>query len=211
MMSEWIDVSAPIRPGMPVWPGDPPIEMQILSSVADGAAANVSRWSIGTHTGTHVDPPRHFIAGGRTVLEMPLRDLCGPAFIADVRGVRPHVTAQHLEQAVPDGVRRILLRTDNSAADGSVFHEDFVALTPDAADWLLRKGIALVGIDGPSVEAFRSPGHPVHHALLGAGISVIEGLRLDGIAPGPYEMVCAPLPLTEADGAPARVFIRRTD
>lgn len=207
-MSDWIDLSAPIRPGMPVWPGDPPIEMHVLSSIAEGATANVSRWSLGTHTGTHVDPPRHFIADGRTVLEMPLHKLCGPAFIADVRGVRPCVAAAELERRVPAGVLRLLLRTDNSAMDHTAFHDDFVALAPDAADWLVRKGIHLIGIDGPSIETFGSPDYRVHHTVLGAGIAVIEGLRLDGVPSGPYELVCAPVPLLEADGSPARVFVR---
>jgi arylformamidase len=210
-MSEWRDVTRRIRPGMPVWPGDPPVQMEQALGISRGDAANVTRWHLGAHTGTHVDAPLHFIAGAGSVGSMSLQDLCGEALVVDLSHVKGHISARDLDSVIPSGTRRILLRTANSDAEPDAFHEDFVALTPDAATWAVVRGIRAIGVDGPSIEAFRTTDYAVHRTILGARIAVIEGLDLAGVDPGRYEMVCAPLYLAEAEGAPARVFLRGLD
>lgn len=201
-----IDISQPLHSGLPTWPGDPPVAMARLG---DGVPA-VSQISLGTHTGTHVDPPAHFIPGAATVDQLPLDVLVGPAWLAHISGRGP-ITARRLEDAaIPDETLRLLLRTDNSARPGAAFDPDFVALGPDAAQWLLARQIRLIGIDAPSIEPFDSPGEPVHRRLLAAGVVIVEGLALAGVASGTGELICLPLSIRDGDGAPARAVLVRS-
>lgn len=202
----WIDVTRPIYPGMPVWPGDPDVAEQPLSRIEMGDACNVTLWTLGSHTGTHVDPPLHFIEGGATVPEMEINTLCGPCRVLDLTHLNRHVTADDLAGA--GDCARIVLKTRNSFTDPAVFHEDFLAVDHSAAEWLISTGVRLIGIDGPSIERFNAGAHPVHHAILGAGIAVIEGLALADIRAGDYELICAPLPWRNGDGAPCRALLR---
>ncbi len=205
------DVTQPVSEGMAVWPGDPAVLLAVVTATGE---PSVSRFCMGSHTGTHVDPPAHFIADGATVDELPLDVLIGPAWLAHLPVTEPEssyrLTAAHLAEAgIPAGVRRVLLRTGNSArARGSAaFDRDFAGLAEDGARWLLAAGVRLVGIDGPSIEPFLSPGEPVHRLLLGAGVIVVEGLALAGLAPGPYQLYCLPLRIAGGDGGPARVIL----
>jgi len=204
----WRDVTRTVAPGMPVWPGDPQVEEQAVARIAEGSASNVTLFRLSSHTGTHVDPPKHFLDGGGGVDALDLDALCGPCRVVDVSGARGHITAEDLSELTEACEPRILLRTANSSRPADVFHEDYTALTPDAAEWLVRAGVRLVGVDGPSVEGFEGEGFPVHHTLLGAGVVLVEGLDLEGVKPGPYELVCAPVKWKDADGAPARVLLR---
>lgn len=191
---------------MPVWPGDPPVTI----IRAEGLPA-VSQLSLGTHTGTHVDPPAHFLAGATTIDRLPLAALIGPAWVAHIARTGA-ITAEALAAAtIPPGTERLLLRTPNSDTTGTVFDPGYVALTDDAAEWLLARGVRLIGIDGPSIEPFNAPDAPAHHRLLGAGVVIVEGLALGGIAPGPYELICLPLRIADGDGAPARAVLRRME
>lgn len=199
-----IDVTLPIAAGLPVWPGDPPVEI-----VRGGESPSVSRLSLSSHTGTHVDPPAHFVAGGTPVDALALAVLIGPAWLAHIAGPTPITAGALAAAAIPAGTTRLLLRTANSDAPRADFTPDFVALAPDAAAWLLVHDVQLVGIDGPSIEPFDSPGEPVHHALLAAGVIIVEGLALTNVTPGAYELICLPLRLADADGAPARVVLVR--
>lgn len=205
---EWLDVSRKLRPGMPVWPGDPPVTTAPVSRIENGQVSNVTLWTFPSHVGTHVDPPRHFIHDGGSVESMLPGILCGPAYVLDLREQTSHVSADTLAARFPSGVSRLLLHTANSHADPDVFHEDYIALTPDASRWLVQAGIPLIGVDGPSIEPFDTESFDVHHTVLGAGIAVIENLALAGIEEGSYEMICAPILLEDGDGAPARVFLR---
>ncbi len=205
---KFLDVSLPIRPGMVVWPGDPPVELETVPEIA-AEGFYVSRLSMGTHTGTHVDPPSHVFPEAPGADELPLDLLIGRCYVADLRGVE-EVDAAVLEKAgIPAGAARVLLRTDNSdwIRDATAFSEDFVALAPEGAEWLLERGVRLVGIDALSIEAFDGDG-TVHHRLLGAGVVVVEGLALDEAEPGEYEMLCLPLRISGGNGAPARVVLR---
>jgi len=196
---------------MPTYPGDTPFQMKPLLRIAEGKGCNLSALQMGTHTGTHVDPPWHFVEEGIRVDELPLEVLIGKAYVASVRGV-PAVTAASLEAAgIPEGVERLLIQTDNSfgAWESPQFEPRFVYLAPDGADWVVQKGIRLVGIDYLSVEQFGATEPLTHRTLLAAGVIAVEGLNLRALEPGWVELVCLPLRIEGGDGAPARVVARR--
>ncbi len=222
----FIDVTLPISEALPVWPGDQPVE---IVRPRDEAAA-IERLSLSCHTGTHVDAPAHFFPDGDTVESLPLDLLIGPAWVVHAAGREP-ITAEQLAATVPAGITRLLIRTENSerraerlksaAAPGAdktgvpaanrvtPFEPDFVALTAGAAEWLIARGVRLVGVDAPSVDPFAADDFPAHRTLLAGRAIIIENLALEGVAPGAYELVCLPLPVANADGAPARVVLRR--
>jgi arylformamidase len=202
---EIFDVSQRVVPGMFVWPGDPPVEVRATARVRAGDPANVSELRLGTHTGTHVDPPAHFFDGTTTVDALPLDVLIGDALVVDVSGRTGPLGPAELERAgAGPGAVRLLLRT--GAGPG----RDGPALSEDGARWVVGRGIRLVGIDAPSIEAPAGRGHPVHEVLLQAGVVIVEGLDLSAVSAGGYELVCLPLKVTGGDGAPARaVLIRR--
>lgn len=202
----WIDVSRTLSPAAPVWPGDPPVEREHVARIRSGDASNVSRFCLSSHAGTHVDAPRHFLDDGAGVDALDVNVLCGPCRVLDLSHATGHIAARDLDAP---GEVRLLIKTVNSLRDWDRFHDDYTALAPDVAEAMARAGVWLVGVDGPSVEAFHQGDFPVHHLLLGAGIILVENLDLRGITPGRYDMVCAPLKWADADGAPARVFLRR--
>ena len=203
------DVSVPVRDGGLVYPGNPPIHIELQQAIATGAGANVSHVDFGSHTGTHVDAPRHFFDDGAGVDQIPLDVLIGQAMVVgfgdDVRAV----TRGDLERFDLTGVERLLLRTRNSTylTQDPNFHQDYTYLAPDGAEHLVAQGVKLVGIDYLSIEQFHSGHHRTHLTLLGAGIVIVEGLNLDGIADGRYELCCLPLRLVGCDGAPARAVL----
>jgi len=203
------DVSVPIRNGMPVWPSDPPVKLTPSAFPSrDGShTIRITSIDMGSHTGTHIDAPSHFVDGGRTLHEIPVDVLVGQASVFDVPGVAA-ISRAHVERFDWTGVERVLFKTDNSErwAD-SRFHKDFVALEPPAAEFLVERGIRLVGIDYLSIDPFGSDEHPSHFVLLGNNVVVLEGLDLRKVAPGRYHMVALPLNLQGADGAPTRVIL----
>jgi len=199
------DISIALRPDMTVWPGDPAFEAEPARSIAAGAHCNVTKLSMTSHTGTHVDAPLHFIDGAAGVDGIDLHRLVGPAEVLDCTGMRA-VTAATLRGRIKPEVIP-LLKTDASAMpDGQPFREDYVPVGEDAARYLAETGVKAVGIDYLSVAPFKD-GVPVHRTLLGAGIIAIEGLRLAAVPPGRYTLLCLPLKITGCDGAPARVIL----
>jgi len=208
-----IDISLPLSPQVPTWPGNAPYELHPVKRLASGDSSNVSRVLMGTHTGTHVDAPRHFFDQARTVDELALTVLVGPCRVAEVPGPpgRRSLSASDVQQATGSPTpERLLLKTPNSALWGSeAFTPDFASVSAEAAQWMVDSGVRLVGIDYLSIEAFKNPGAPTHHILLGAGVVIIEGLNLADVEPGTYELTCLPLRLAGSDGAPARVILRR--
>jgi len=162
---------------------------------------------MGSHTGTHIDAPHHFVDGGRKLEEIPLEWLVGDAAVFHLPGIRS-IARRDLESLDWNGVRRVLFKTDNSERwrDGQ-FHTDFVYLEPAAAEFLVERGLRLVGIDYLSIDRFGSEDHPTHFVLLPKNIVVLEGLNLSRVAPGRYHMVALPLNLQQADGAPTRVIL----
>lgn len=203
----WIDVTVPIHPGMVVYEGDPGVRVTSVLALERGDPANVSLLALGSHTGTHVDAPSHFIAGGGTVDGLPLDVLLGRArVLACPPGP---IAAETVAGAGAGRGSRLLFKTGNSALwERARFVRDYQALTLEAARLLVEAGVALVGIDYLSIEGFGAPGHPVHRCLLGAGTVILEGLDLSAVAPGEYELCCLPLRVREGDGAPARALLR---
>jgi len=202
------DISAVISNDLPVYPGDPGIEIQAVSRISEGAGANVSLLKLGSHTGTHVDPPFHFLDDGPTVDHLPLDVMVGDCYVCSVEA--PHaITARDLDSCgIPGGTPRVLFKTRNSQLWGEGgFRSDYVYLDPDAAGWLVDRGIRLVGVDYLSVERFRSGKHATHLRLLEAGVVVVEGLDLRAVMQGTYFLVCLPLRIREGDGGPARAIL----
>ena len=185
------------------------VSIEPMLQIAKGDAANVSRLSFGNHTGTHVDPPAHFIPGGKTVDQLDLNVLYGAARVVDMTHVAKEITADDLEHArIPKRAKRLLFKTRNSESwVRAEFQKDFVGIAWDAADWLVERGIQLVGIDYLSVETFGASEPRTHRTLLGAGIIALEGLNLKDVAPGDYTLVCLPLKIEKGDGAPARTIL----
>jgi arylformamidase len=205
----WADVTVPLRNGMVHWPGDPAIEVTRVLSLEKGDPATLSAISMGAHTGTHVDAPCHFIEGGATLDAIPFDAFLGPArvlAIEDPVAVTPEELSRH---RVRRG-ERLLFKTRNSerAWSGEEFHEDFVPISLAAAGFLAARGVRLVGVDYLSVGGFAKDGKETHVALLAAGVWILEGLDLSRVAPGRVDLVCLPIRLAGADGAPARVLVR---
>jgi arylformamidase len=203
------DVTVPLRPGMATYGGtEPGPELTFHSLIRNGDSANVSALSLGSHTGTHVDSPDHFLDNKITVEQMPLESMIGPAYVAQF-DVDAHITVSDLERAgIPGGTTRLLAKTPNGRFwDDDAFHPEFIGFADEAGDWLVQRGMALVGIDYMSIEKFHSPTHEVHLALLRKNVVIVEGLDLRAVEPGEYWMVCAPLKVVGGDGAPARVYL----
>ena len=203
------DISVPIRPDMPVWPGDPAVRMQRVSKIEAGDNANVTHLSLSAHTGTHVDAPYHFLADGSTLDTVPLNLMVGRAYVLHMPAV-DLITAESLEQAgIPPRTRRVLFKTRNSdiwARGEKAFQTDFVALSPDGAQYLIERGINLVGIDYLSVAPY-GDSRPTHEILLKAGVLILEGINLAAVSQGRYTLYCLPLNLEGVDGAPARAIL----
>lgn len=211
-MSELIDISLPLSADLPVWPGNPPFRLTAVHRLADGAHCNESEIATNIHTGTHIDAPWHFLAEGDTTDTVPLEKLVGPATVVALPGIR-EITAADLEGAGIDAnVQRVLLKTGNSdlwAQGVKEFAEEFVALTVDAAEWLARRQIKLIGIDYLSIQPYGGSNR-THEALLEAGVIILEGIDLHDVDAGEYELICLPLAIRGAEGAPARAVLRKT-
>ena len=206
----WIDVSVPLATGMIGWPGDEPALVERVQDVARGDACTLTRLVLGTHAGTHVDAPLHYLADGVSLDAMPLDATVGPArviAIADPTAVTREELARH---RIRRG-ERLLLCTRNSRRRWwqEPFSEDYVFISPEAARWLADRGARCVGIDALSVGGFRAGGRETHEALLRAGVWIIEGLALTAVRPGPVDLVCLPLRVAGAEGAPARAMVRQ--
>lgn len=204
------DISVPLRSGGVVYPGNPAISITAQQAISQGAGANVSRIDIGSHSGTHVDAPKHFFDDGAGADTLPLDVLMGPARLIAVDDAVKSVGETELRAHDLRGVTRVLIRTRNSAwlASGSTeFHPDYTFLSPEGAAYLVGLGVKLVGVDYLSVEQFHSGHHRTHRTLLGAEVVIIEGLVLTEPPPGDYELRCLPLRLTGLDGAPARAVL----
>lgn len=202
------DITVPLRAGMPTYAGEPGPKLEFPKKLSKGDSATVSVLSLGSHTGTHVDAPCHFLDGAPAIDSLSPDALVGPAYVAEFSGDN-HITAADLEaMAVPPDCRRVLFKTRNGRFwDNEEFHTDFIALAPDAARALAERGVGLVGIDYLSIEKFRASPHEVHETLLANGMVILEGLDLRRVEPGEYLLVCAPLNVVGAEGAPARAFL----
>jgi arylformamidase len=206
------DISMPIHPGMVVYAGDPAVHLSRVKSLSHGDSANVSRLDFGVHTGTHVDAPVHFLADAPGADRLALEAMIGPVSVVDATAATTHFDALGLEAlAIPAGAERVLFKTTNSALwDSPRFEPRFLGITDDGARWLVDRGLRLVGMDYLSVAPY-GDAPPTHRALLEAGIVILEGIDLRAVAPGEYRLVCLPLRLVGADGAPARAVLMPTE
>lgn len=211
-MRRVIDVSLDIRPDMLVFPGDPPVEVVSWLSLSRGDPANVSELRLGTHTGTHIDPPVHFIEGGAGIDGIQPDRLVGEAWVAHLPRASGPIEPDDLETlGLPPTVERLLLKTSNSKIWSSrppvEFPQTYACLSPDAATWAVERGIRLIGIDFLSIERHGSQGFPVHHTLLSSGVVIVEGLDLREAPPGACTFVCLPIKIRGGDGGPARALV----
>jgi arylformamidase len=211
MMSEIVDISLSISPKSVVWPTAPSPSLTRRLSIARGDLVNDSNLFMNVHTGTHLDAPLHHFEEGLAAHEMSLDSLLGEVWVADLSN-DVDITVKALERVWPAGeIARILLKTRNSrlwAERHTDFTSDYSALTQESAAWLVDRCVRLVGIDYLSVQRFADP-PTVHRVLLRAGVVLLEGLDLSGVAAGRWELLCLPLKLVGADGAPARAILRR--
>lgn len=203
------DISLTISPSLPVWPGDPNVLLERVAKIEEGANANVSRITMGVHTGTHIDAPFHFLQDGKTVESLPINLLTGRAYVLHLPEVDV-ITAAVLESAqIPPRTRRVLFKTRNSdlwARQVAGFQSDFVGLSADGAEYLVNRGVRLVGVDYLSVAPYKKS-RPTHEVLLKAGVVIVEGLDLSTVSQGRYTLFCLPLKLAGSDGAPARAIL----
>lgn len=206
----WIDVSVTLHGGMAHWPDNPPVRIERMLDIEHGDVANVSKISMGSHTGTHMDAPLHFIRDGKGLDEMPFGATMGRARVIEIHDPVPVKPDELRPHDIREG-ERVLFKTRNSrrnwAADDA-FDEDFVFVSQEAARYLADRGVRTVGVDYLSVGGFHEDGEETHGALLGAGIWVIEGLDLSEVGPGEYELICLPIKVERSDGAPARAILR---
>ena len=201
------DVSVRIVDGLVHYPGNPPVRITPHQEVRSGASANVSLVSFGSHTGTHVDAPKHFDDAGAGVDALPLDRLIGAAVVLGFDDAVRAIGPAELERQDLLGRTRVLFRTRNSQLLARAeFTSDYAYLTPEGAEWLVNRGVELVGVDYLSVEQFRSGHHGAQRALFAHDGVIVEGLALDAVKPGPYRLICLPLRLAGLDGAPARAI-----
>ena len=208
-MTRFSDISRTLEAGMAVWPGDPEFELTWFTRIRDGAAANVSAVRMGVHTGTHLDAPLHVDDAGRDIARLPVGDFIGPARLFRIAAAGGIGAA---ELAVLDwrGVERALFQwvphgpgAGDSPGPYGFFHDD-------GARYLAGKGLRLVGTGEPGVDAPSSAGLSAHRILLGGGVAILENLRLEGVPPGDYDLVCLPLKIAGAEGSPVRAVLRRS-
>jgi arylformamidase len=190
------------------WPDNPPVRIERMLDQEEGDVCTVSKMSLGVHTGTHVDSPRHFVRGGHGVHLAPFSALMGPVRVIEIADTHS-ITVEELRRHDIQPGERILFKTINSTRcwGTDAFVEDFVYITQAAARYLAERQVRTVGVDYLSVGGFTADGEETHVALLTAGIWIIEGLNLSQVKPGMYELVCLPLRIQDADGAPARAIL----
>ncbi|PKO10974.1 MAG: cyclase [Chloroflexi bacterium HGW-Chloroflexi-2] len=204
------DVTVPIKNFMPVWPGDPQVENRLVSSIEKGEEANVTNIQMSAHTGTHIDAPKHYIKSGTAIEGLSLTTLLGEVEVVEIDFQNSQIDALTLIKVNRnEWSQRVLFKTNNSnlrLLEKDYFNQNFTALLPDAAEYLVQKGVKLVGIDYLSIAPFEN-GSDTHIILLENDVVVLEGLNLADISPGIYELIALPILLEGAEGSPARVLL----
>lgn len=207
------DITVPITASMALWPGDPPVLLSPEKTLErDGFG--VTRISFGSHTGTHVDAPRHILPDGPALDRIPLDTLIGKAYVMEATPQEGDalLATDLVALGLPRDAERVLFKTSNShfwESGPQQFEQRFVHLGKRAARWLAERGVKLVGIDYMSVDPFPGNGTPAHHALLSAGVVILEGLDLSRVPEGVYQLVALPLKVDSPDGAPVRAVLIR--
>ena len=210
MSAGWIDISVPLANGMVHWPGDAPFERLKTLALADGDPCNLSEIRASAHTGTHMDAPLHFLENAPGIDTMPMDATVGRARVIEIRDPRLIRVAELEPHRISKG-DRLLFKTANSRVCWKTpeFKKEFVHIPPETARYLANAGVRTVGVDYLSVGHAETGGDETHRILLGAGIWIIEGLNLEQVVPGDYELICLPLKIAGGDGAPARAVLRK--
>lgn len=207
MAKRLIDISQTLRPSLPVWPGDTSFSLEPTWTIEPGCPVNVSRMTLSTHSGTHADAPLHYDTQGKTIAEVDPGIYVGECFVFDVRTASDLVQPSHFDLMKAGGCERILFRTfDQFPHDQWV--SDYAAIAPETIDALNATGVKLVGMDGPSLDPETSKTLDAHNAAKRAGMAILEGLVLDDVAEGRYELIAPPLKIGGADAAPVRALLR---
>lgn len=209
MSLQFWDITLPLHPGLISFPGDPPYRTAQAKSIAAGDGCNLSDLGLGSHTGTHMDAPRHFYSGGRTVDQLELEHFIGPARVLAIDASKA-IRSQDLKDFAIERGEILLLKTSNSRLwSRHEFDPDFVYLSSEAARYLADIGIRTLGFDYLSIEEFENDQAPAHHILLERGIVILEGLDLRQVEPGTYRIAAQPLKLVDGDGSPVRAVLYR--
>ncbi|WP_374718304.1 arylformamidase [Neobacillus sp.] len=206
-MNKWIDISQKLTNDIAVWPGDTPFCYKVSWNMEESGSVNVGEITMSTHTGTHIDAPYHFDNEGKKVIDLDIQLYIGPARVVHLPNEKS-IGIKELSEVNLDGVTRLLIRTD-SWQNRKEFPQSIPPVEPELAAYLSENGVRLLGLDLPSVDSLDSKELPAHHELNRFGIHILEGLVLDEIEPGDYELAALPLPLVEADGSPVRAVIRK--
>ena len=208
----WIDATATLDPATtPIYEGDAPMRFEFLKDMRKGDPLTLSVYSLGAHSGTHIDAPMHFVLGGASIDKLSLEPLIGPARVLDIPDSVQAIDAAELARHAWKGASRVLFRTRSSRRgwmSSATFHRDFAYVAPDAAQLLADAGVQLVGIDYISAEQFGAPLPRAHQILLGKGIPIIEGLALEAVSAGDYDLIVLPMKVAGHEGAPARAVLR---
>jgi arylformamidase len=202
------DISQTLREGIPVWPGDRPFRVRWSMQIGKGRSCNVCEISMSTHTGTHLDAPYHFDESGLDMAAVPLQNYLGPARVVSLPDTR-RIGAADLKLMEWEGLERILFKTSSGCRGKERFERNFVYLSEDGAEFIGRRGLRLVGTDSPSIDAFSSKSLSSHKILSSYGVAILEGIRLDHVPDGDYELICLPLKLAGLDGSPVRAVLRK--
>ncbi|MDP9205506.1 MAG: cyclase family protein [Gemmatimonadota bacterium] len=213
MPDAWIDATATLDPATtPVYEGDAPMKFDFLKDMRKGDGFTLSVYSMGAHSGTHIDAPMHFVRDGASIDHVPLSALIGPVRVIDIADAVQAIDAAELNRHDWKGSPRVIFRTRSSVRGwmtSSTFHRDFAYIAPDAAQLLADAGVQLVGIDYISAEQFGAPAPMTHRILLGKGIPIVEGLALAQVPAGDYDLIVLPIKVAGHEGAPARAIMRR--
>jgi arylformamidase len=209
----WIDATATLDPATtPVYEGDAPMKFDFLKDMRKGDPLTLSAYSLGAHSGTHIDAPMHFVRDAAPIDRVPLEPLIGPARVIDIPDGVQSIDSAELNRHNWKGTPRVIFRTRSSLRGwmkSSTFHRDFAYIAPDAAQLLADAGVQLVGIDYISAEQFGAPAPRTHRILLGKGIPIVEGLALETVAAGDYFLIVLPMKVGGHEGAPARAVLRK--
>ena len=205
------DISQTLRPGLPVWPGDTAFSSASRWSIGEGGSpVNVARFETSTHAGTHADAPLHYDPAGQGADALDLAAYIGPCRVVDARGAGAVITREVLARRLVDPPPRVLLRTYD-AFPHAAWDSDFTAVSAGAIDWLASLGVVLIGVDAPSLDPETSKTMSAHHAVRAHGLRILEGLVLDAVPPGDYELIALPLKLAGLDSSPVRAVLRRLE
>ncbi len=206
------DITPPVTPELGVWPGDTPMSREVLCELAKGDTVTLSTIRSTVHLGAHADGPNHYVRDGRSVGEQRLEHYLGPCVVIDAdvaRGRRVGVEHLRLPAKGSGAITqpRVLIRT-GTFPDYEKWNADFAGLEPALVEWLAGQKVITIGIDTPSVDLQDSKDLPAHHAIARHDIAILEGLALNGVPAGVYELIALPLKLMGFDASPVRAVLR---